>query len=106
MFSQQLIILADVYSMVSGAYVLLMQMEYESLLQHLLLLFVCLLSIYLSVTDPQGGLRNLLLDGWWLEFWEIVLLAAGDVERNPGPRRMTGRTEVTQSLTSIVCDLV
>jgi hypothetical protein len=36
-----------------------------------------------------GGLRNLVLDGWWLEFWEIVLLAAGDVERNPGPRQIT-----------------
>ena len=38
----------------------------------------------------RAGFKNLLLDGWWLEFWEIILLAAGDVERNPGPRRMTG----------------
>ena len=81
------------YSMLSGAYELLRQMEYESLLQQLLLLFVCLLSIYFSEADPQGGFRNLLLDGWWLEFWEIILLAAGDVERNPGPRQMTGRTK-------------
>ena len=36
--------------------------------------------------NDQGGFRNLLLDGWWLEFWEIILLAAGNVERNPGPR--------------------
>ena len=54
--------------------------EYKHLLQQ----FVEWLMVYLSV---YGGL---LLDAWWLEFWELVLLAAGDVERNPGPRRMTG----------------
>ena len=80
------------YSMLSGAYELLRLMEYESLLQQLLLLFACLLSLFLSEADSQGGFRNLLLDGWWLEFWEIILLAAGDVERNPGPTFMTGRS--------------
>ena len=64
--------------------------EYRSLLQRLVQLFMCLLSICLSEDSQRGGFRNLLLDGWWLEFWEIILLAAGDVERNPGPRRMTG----------------
>ena len=49
------------------------------------------LFVYLSEDgDRRGGFRNLLLDGWWLEFWEIILFVAGDVERNPGPRRMTG----------------
>ena len=80
----------EILGTLSSAYELLMQVEYESLLQRLLLLFVCLLSIYLSEADPQGGFKNLLLDGWWLEFWEIILLAAGDVERNPGPTFMTG----------------
>ena len=65
--------------------------EYRSLLQRLLLLFMCLLSICLSEDSQRGGFRNLLLDGWWLEFWEIILLAAGDVERNPGPTFMTGK---------------
>ena len=46
--------------------------------------------VYLSEGGWQGGFRNLLLDGWWLEFWEIILFVAGDVERNPGPRQMTG----------------
>ena len=64
--------------------------EYRSLLQRLVQLFVCLLSICLSEDSQRGGFRNLLLDGWWLEFWEIILLAAGDVERNPGPTFMTG----------------
>ena len=64
--------------------------DYKSLLQRLVQLFVCLLSICLSEDSQRGGFRNLLLDGWWLEFWEIILLAAGDVERNPGPRRITG----------------
>ena len=76
--------------------------EYKSLL---LRLFLCLLSIiYLSEADPQLGFRNRLLDGWWLEFWETILLAAGDVERNPGPRRMIGMTKVTETLTSTVYD--
>lgn len=39
-----------------------------------------------------GGCGNLLLDVWWLEFWEIILLTAGDMERNPGPRRITGKS--------------
>ena len=47
--------------------------------------------VYLSEDgNRRGGFRNLLLDGWWLEFWEIILFVAGDVERNPGPRRVTG----------------
>ena len=45
---------------------------------------------WLSVYHSKGEFKNLLLDGRCLEFWEIILLAAGDVERNPGPRRMTG----------------
>ena len=54
-------------------------------------LLVWVLTLYaVHVEDVhEGGFRNLLLDGWWLEFWEIVLLAAGDVERNPGPRQVT-----------------
>ena len=59
--------------------------------KRLLQLLLEWLSVYLSEGgDRRGGFRNLLLDGWWLEFWEIILLAAGDVERNPGPRRMSG----------------
>jgi hypothetical protein len=55
------------------------------------LLVVWLLTLYaVHVEDAhQGGFRNFVLDSWWLEFWEIVLLAAGDVERNPGPRQIT-----------------
>ena len=49
--------------------------------------FLCWL---LTLGTNRGGSKNLLLDGWWLEFWEIILLAAGDVERNPGPTFMTG----------------
>ena len=45
----------------------------------------------LTGNGAPGGLRNLLLDGWWLEFWDVVLLTDGDVERNPGPRRLIGR---------------
>lgn len=41
-----------------------------------------------TAAEGRGGFRNL-LDGWWLEFWEIILLAAGDVERNPGPKQIT-----------------
>ena len=54
-------------------------------------LLACLLVLYAVYVEDahQGGFRNSLLDGWWLEFWEIVLLAAGDVERNPGPRQIT-----------------
>ena len=59
----------------------------ECLLQTLVSSFW--LSVYLSEESHRGGFRNLLLDGWWLEFWEIILLAAGDVERNPGPRQIT-----------------
>ena len=58
----------------------------------LLQLLVWLLQVYLSEESHRGGFRNLLLDGWWLEFWEIILLAAGDVERNPGPRQITGES--------------
>ena len=46
---------------------------------------------YLSKDAHQSGFQNLLLDGWWLEFWEIIVLAAGDVERNPGPRQITSK---------------
>ena len=55
----------------------------------LLRLLLWWLSAYLSEDARRGGFRNLLLDGWWLEFWEIILLAAGDVERNPGPSPLT-----------------
>ena len=59
--------------------------------KHLLQLAVKLLTVNLSERgDCRGGFKNLLLDGWWLEFWEIILLADGDVERNPGPRRIAG----------------
>ena len=60
----------------------------ENPLQRLLLLvlFMCFWSMFMS----QGGFKNPLLDGGWLEFWQIILLAAGDVERNPGPTFMTG----------------
>ena len=58
----------------------------------LLQLLVWLFQVYLSEESHRGGLRNLLLDGWWLEFWEIILLAGGDVERNPGPRQITGES--------------
>ena len=61
--------------------------EYKHLLQQL----VEWLMVYLSEDGGRGsGLSHLLLDAWWLEFWELILLASGDVERNPGPRRMTG----------------
>ena len=59
---------------------------YKHILQHI----IEWLSVYLCEESHRGGFRNLVLDGWWLEFWEIILLSAGDVERNPGPRQMTG----------------
>ena len=46
----------------------------------------------------DGCQGNLLLDGWWLEFWGLLLLAAGDIERNPGP--------ITGSQTSLIPDLI
>lgn len=58
----------------------------QEAIDRLLRLFECL---YAREDAHQGGFRNLLLDGWWLEFWEIVLLAAGNIERNPGPRIIT-----------------
>jgi flagellar motility protein MotE (MotC chaperone) len=69
--------------------------EFEDLLRiayvHLESLFVRLVTLFDEVDAAhQDGFRNFLLDGWWLEFWEIILLAAGDVERNPGPRQITG----------------
>ena len=33
-----------------------------------------------------------------MEFWELILLAAGDIERNPGP--------ITGSQTSLIPDLI
>ena len=69
------------------------QLKLKALLEaykHILQLLIEWLSVYLCEEANRGGFRNLLLDGWWLEFWEIILLADGDVERNPGPRRMTG----------------
>jgi hypothetical protein len=66
--------------------IILLRVEYlESVLEWLLM--HC--AVHVEDAAHQGGFRNLLLDGWWLEFWEIVLLAAGDVERNPGPRQIT-----------------
>ena len=56
----------------------------DSLLVWLLVLY----AVHAEDAHEGGGFKNL-LDGWWLEFWEIVLLAAGDVERNPGPRQIT-----------------
>ena len=56
----------------------------------------------LSLGTTRGGFRNLLLDGWWLEFWEIILLAAGDVERNPGPTFMTGKYNIGHCIYSLV----
>ena len=70
------------------------QLEYRGLLLFQLqqqLLFLCFLSICVFKSDPSDDIKNnVLLDEWWWKKWEIILLAAGDVERNPGPRRMTG----------------
>ena len=62
------------------------QMVSQEAIDCLLQLLLLWLSAYLSEDARRGGFRNLLLDGWWLE---IILLAAGDVERNPGPRQIT-----------------
>ena len=58
----------------------------SSLLVYQVLLVLCAVE---DASRQGGGFRNFVLDGWWLEFWEIILLAAGDVERNPGPRQIT-----------------
>ena len=58
---------------------------------HELLVWLSWITSHLIEDAHRGGFRNLLLDGWWLEFWEIILLVAGDVERNPGPRQITGK---------------
>ena len=64
--------------------------EFEDLLRIAYNLFVWLVALYDEEDAAhQDVIRNLVLDGWWLEFWEIILLAAGDVERNPGPRQIT-----------------
>ena len=67
------------------------EISQEAAVFQLLQLLVRLLWVasFLIEDAHQGGFRNLLLDGWWLEFWEIILLAAGDVEKNPGPRQVT-----------------
>ena len=65
------------------------QLVSQEAVDNLLQLFVRLLRLYTAENDHRGGFRNLLLDGWWLEFWEIILLAAGDVERHPGPGQIT-----------------
>ena len=61
---------------------LLKLLKLLKLLQRLLMEWLC---AYLSEDGCRGTSNNLLLDGWWLEFWELVLLDAGDIERNPGP---------------------
>ena len=71
------------------------QLVSQEAVDNLLQLFVRLLRLYTAENDHRGGFRNLLLDGWWLEFWEIILLAAGDVERHPGPGQITDE-ELTQ----------
>ena len=58
-------------------------------LDHLVQLLVLWVEGYLSEDGCQGTSNDLLLDAWWLEFWELILLAAGDIERNPGP--ITGK---------------
>ena len=35
--------------------------------------------------------KRLLLHDGWLEMWAIILLLSSDVERNPGPRQITGK---------------
>ena len=60
-----------------------------SYLDYLLVWLLVLYAVHAEDAHEGGGFRNLILDGWWLEFWEIILLAAGDVERNPGPRQIT-----------------
>ena len=72
--------------------------HYKNLQQQL----IAWLVIHLSEDDDRGSFRNLLLDGWWLEFWELILLMAGDVERNPGPRRMTGIYNTTHTFVSVL----
>ena len=61
------------------------QIIFQEAIHHLLRLLVWCLRLYTIEDTHRGGFRNLLLDSWWLEFWEIILLAAGDVERHPGP---------------------
>ena len=63
------------------------------------LLVLC--AVHAEDAHEGGGFRNLALDSWWLEFWEIVLLAAGDVERNPGPRQITDEELAKISHTAI-----
>ena len=67
-------------------------------LQHLYQQRVCRLRVHLSENGSQSTSSDLLLDAWWLEFWELILLAAGDIERNPGP--------ITGSQTSLIPDLI
>ena len=45
---------------------------------------------YKQHANKQDTYNRLLLEGRGLKYWKIILLAAGDVERNPGPRRLTG----------------
>ena len=71
-------------------------------LDGLLVWLLVLCAVHVEDASHQGGgFRNLILDGWWLEFWEIVLLAAGDVESNPGPRQITDEELIQISDTPI-----
>ena len=72
----------------------------ERLLQ--LLVWSLWITNYLFESACCGGFGNLLLDAWWLEFWEIVLLVAGDVERNPGPRQITGKLMNFSNIASLI----
>ena len=90
------------------------QITFQEAIHRLLRLFVWCLRLYTIEDTHRGGFRNLLLDGWWLEFWEIILLAAGDVERHPGltnkllsqvSDRPIGKDDVIHFITTILSSL-
>ena len=44
-----------------------------------------------TTASGSSSKKRLLLHDGWLEMWAIILLLSSDVERNPGPRQITGK---------------
>ena len=52
--------------------------------------FLCYL-FGVCIASGSSSKKRLLLHDSWLEMWIIILSLACDVEKNPGPRQVTGK---------------